>query len=84
MSVYFFSRFWVKIIKTNTFFFMILIYENLGKILITDISDTMKNYASHLSFRDLDKILLIRCSPMVAPLVYIIVPMSILIVHTMI
>ena len=36
---------------------MILTYENLGidlgKILLTDISDTIKTYTSHLSFKDL-------------------------------
>ena len=38
---------------------MILTYENLGtdlgKILVTDISDTIKIYTSHLSFKDCDK-----------------------------
>ena len=41
---------------------MILAYENLGtdlaKTLVTDISDTIKIYTSHLSFNDLDKNLL--------------------------
>ena len=41
---------------------MSLTYENLGtdpgKILVTDMWDTIKIYTGHLSFRDLDKILL--------------------------
>ena len=40
---------------------MILTYENLGidlgKISVTDISDAIKIYTSHLSLKDLDKIL---------------------------
>ena len=49
---------------------MILTYENLGtdlgKILVTDISDTIKKYISHLSFKNLDKILSANSSPKIS------------------
>ena len=69
MSLCLFSSFWGKIIKVNIFFFfMILTDENFGKILATDISDTIKIYTSYLSFKDRAslshdfKILLTKCS----------------------